>query len=128
MYKKEGDNAIVNLKNKNNLTKKLTLSYYGNQLGVYFSIESILAHAISLEQKVDQSEFISLERITSRAEHIHSIFKNEFMPNFKTLDLELVKSRFEYAHKKGIYRMNETKDAVALPKNMGVRDNHLFFK
>lgn len=45
--RKKGDEAVVNIKEKGALLKQMTLVYYGNQLGVYFSMESIICHAYS---------------------------------------------------------------------------------
>ena len=49
--KKTGDLAIIDTKEKDSLLKQMSLVYYGNQLGVYLSTESILCHAYILISK-----------------------------------------------------------------------------
>jgi len=47
--KKQGANAWVDMNfGGDQMLKALSMSYYGNQLGVYLSIESIIIHAIDL--------------------------------------------------------------------------------
>ena len=59
--RKRGDDAIVNLKEKNSLTKMLSMSYYSNQIGAYFSSESIIIHAMGLIiRKNEKSQRASL--------------------------------------------------------------------
>lgn len=41
--KKNGDEAIVYFAERDQLLKTLSMSYYANQIGVYFSVECILA-------------------------------------------------------------------------------------
>ena len=48
MQKKTGDLATIDVTEKDSLLKQMSLVYYGNQLGVYLSTESILCHAYSL--------------------------------------------------------------------------------
>lgn len=45
--RKKGNDASIDVKEKGSLLKQMTLVYYANQLGVYFSTESIVAHAYS---------------------------------------------------------------------------------
>ena len=62
--KKTGDLAIIDTKEKDSLLKQMSLVYYGNQLGVYLSTESILCHAYSLISKQTKQSVISIEKIS----------------------------------------------------------------
>lgn len=47
--KKQGANACINMNfDGDQMLKALSMSYYGNQLGVHLSVESIVIHAVDL--------------------------------------------------------------------------------
>lgn len=45
LHKARGDQAVVKLQAKSQISKQLNLAYYANHIGVYFQMESIVAHA-----------------------------------------------------------------------------------
>ena len=103
--RKKGGDALVNMKEQNNLIKHLSLAYYGNQLSVYFKAESIIAHSISYQLKINKKP-VSLEQIANTASVISDIFKNEFMPSLQILDIDKIKSIMQVTVKRGWYTMN----------------------
>lgn len=61
MNKKNGDDAIVDMAERHQLLKMLSLTYYGNQLGVYFSAESMVCHSMSMLDKKKPGQAVSIE-------------------------------------------------------------------
>ena len=59
--RKKGDAAIIDLKEKDSILKQLSLVYYGNQLVVYFSIESMLGHAYTLISKKTNNPIVAID-------------------------------------------------------------------
>ena len=57
----------------------LSMSYYSNQLGAYFSSESILIHAMGLIIRKNKDQRASLQELTDIGSTIQDIFKNEFL-------------------------------------------------
>lgn len=88
--KKKGNAAIIDLKEKDSLLKQLSLVYYGNQLGVYFSIESMLGHAYTLISKKTNNPIVDIDELVSCSKLIFTIFQNEFLP----LKDEVIDDRF----------------------------------
>lgn len=87
MDKKIGDQAIIDLSDKeSNFISMLGLSYYANQFGVYFSLESIISHSANLLLKRTGSKIMDLAELTEIAKVIFNIFRNEFMPMANELD------------------------------------------
>lgn len=58
----------------------MILVYYGNQLGVYLSTESILCHSYSLLSRTTKDSAVSVSELSNKAKCISLIFKNEFLP------------------------------------------------
>ena len=52
----------------------LSLSYYGNQLGVYFAAESMVFHSISLINKKSKSDEIDIPKVAELCATISDIF------------------------------------------------------
>ena len=71
MDRKKGDEAIVFFKERDQLLKTLSMSYYANQLGVYFNTECILAHSINYVRKTSaQNKKLSIAKVIEMAKFI----------------------------------------------------------
>lgn len=80
MNKKKGDEAIVFFKERDQLLKTLSMSYYANQLGVYFNAECILAHSVNYLRKTSAPDKrLSITKVIEMAKFIEQIFRNEFL-------------------------------------------------
>ena len=64
MDKRQGNKATVDLNfSGDQMLKTLSMSYYGNQLGVYFSAEAIVIYAIDILFKEKKTSTLKLNEI-----------------------------------------------------------------
>mmetsp|Transcript_10027 Transcript_10027/g.16865 ORF Transcript_10027/g.16865 Transcript_10027/m.16865 type:complete len:292 (-) Transcript_10027:477-1352(-) len=81
----KGDQALIVLKEKDNWNKMLGMSYYSNQLSVFFSLESIFVHSLSFvldSSKAEVKGGMRSARITEveqTASFMIELFRNEFL-------------------------------------------------
>ena len=101
--RKLGDEAIINMAERNQLLKMLSLSYYGNQLGVYFAAESMVFHSISLINKKSKSDEIDIPKVAELCATISDIFQNEFLPQDEPFDVQKVQNLIQFGIRDGIF-------------------------
>ena len=104
--RKNGGKAIVNLKEKEDLIKRLSLTYYGNQLGVYLSTESIAAHSIVYCSRRSPDGFITQQEVIETAASVADIFKFEFLPKNDEPFADQIATLFKWVVLKGYGEMD----------------------
>ena len=77
----KGDDAIIDLKERT--ISNLGLAFYGNQLGMYFYLESIVAHSVCYLMKYQhpslEEQPRKLEEIKDSCKFMLELFQNEFI-------------------------------------------------
>lgn len=106
MDKKLGDKAIVNISEKDSLLQSLAMSYYANQIAVNFSVESIIVHSFNYWQKISNGQPITLDQIFQTSQIMCEIFKDEFLPQEKDLDKEMVRDFIKSCEKEDVFTLD----------------------
>ena len=119
--RKEGKNAMVSMVDQTGLVKRLSLSYYGNEIGVWFKAEAIIAHSISLG--LLRSSKLTAEHICETATMILSVLKNEYVDQ-EGFSTQSVTTILDGMVKQGWYTKTETGE-YNLAKDTS---RHLFLK
>jgi hypothetical protein len=79
LLRKEADKATINMQLSKGLLKHLSLSYYANQISVYFKEETILHHSIGILTEKRKMKNVTRDQIFELSQTIRCILENEFL-------------------------------------------------